>query len=51
MSIVDLATANSYYRATIPVLYTVDLEATFWNMNFSVWAVWAAQAVSEKKWI
>ena len=35
----------------IPVLYTVGLQATFWNMNSSVWAVWAAMAVRKKKWI
>ena len=37
--------------AVIPVLYTVVLYATFWNMNSSVWAVWAAQAIRGKKWI
>ena len=26
-----------------PVLYTVGLQTTFWNMNYSVWAVQAAQ--------
>ena len=33
----------------IPVLYTVGLQATFWSMNSSAWAVWAAQAVRKKK--
>ena len=27
-----------------PILYTVGLKATCWNMNSSVCAVWAAQA-------
>ena len=27
----------------VPVLCTVGLSATFWNMNFSVWSVLAAQ--------
>ena len=34
-----------------PALYTVGLQATFWNMNSSVWAIWAAQGSKEKKWI
>ena len=34
--------------ATAPVLYTVGLEATFWNMNSSVWAGWAAQGSKKK---
>jgi hypothetical protein len=25
-----------------PQFYTVGLKTTFWSMNFSVWAVWAA---------
>ena len=32
-------------------LYTVGLKATFWNMNSSFWAVWAALGSKEKKWI
>jgi hypothetical protein len=32
-----------------PVLYTVGLKTTFWNMNSFVWAVWAAQGSKEKK--
>ena len=31
-----------------PVLDTVVLYATFWSMNSSVWAVWAAQAARKK---
>ena len=34
-----------------PVLYAVGLQATFWNMNSSVWAILAVLAVREKKWI
>ena len=41
----------SYFLALVPVLYTVGLWATFWNMNSSVWAEWAAQGSKEKKWI
>ena len=32
-----------------PVLYTVGLKAKFWNMNYSVWAVWASHISKEKK--
>ena len=31
-----------HYLIFTPVLYTVGLKATFWNMNCSVWAVLAA---------
>ena len=34
-----------------PVLYPVGQKATFWNMNSSVWAVWAVGAVRKKEWI
>ena len=37
---------------SFPILYTVGPQATFWNMNSSVWAVWvvwAAQGSKEKK--
>jgi len=27
----------------VPVLYTIGLWATFWNINSSVWVAWAAQ--------
>ena len=30
--------------ANIPLLYNVGLQATFKNMNFTVWAVWEARA-------
>ena len=36
-------------RGKPPVLYTVGLQATIWNMNSSVWAIWAAQGSKEKK--
>ena len=38
------------YPSSIPAIskYTVGLQATFWNMNSSVWAIWAAQAVRKK---
>ena len=42
---------NSTTKVTLPDLCTVDLVAAFWNMNSSVWAIWAAQAVRKKKWI
>ena len=32
----------------IPVLYKVGQQAKIWNMNSSVWTVWAAQAVRKK---
>ena len=32
-----------------PVLHTVGLLATFWNMNSSVWAIWAVLPVRGKK--
>ena len=31
------------------VLYTVGPYAIFWNMNFSVWAIWAAQASNKQE--
>ena len=34
--------------ADIPVLHTVTLKATIWNMNSSLWAIWAAQGSEEK---
>ena len=52
-----LGTLLYYYISSRPkyaaasVLYTVGLQATFWNMNSSVWAIWAMLAVREKKWI
>jgi hypothetical protein len=35
--------------ARTPVLQTVGLYVTFWNMNSSVWAIWAALGSKEKK--
>ena len=32
-----------------PVLYTVGQYATIWNMDSSIWAIWAAQGSKEKK--
>ena len=32
-----------------PVLYTVGQQTKFWNMNSSVWTVWAVRAVRKKK--
>ena len=29
-------------------LHTVGLKATFWNMNSSVWVIWAELAVRKK---
>ena len=37
-----------YYWGIDPVLYTVGLQATFCNMNSSVWAIWAVLAVRKK---
>ena len=37
-----------FYIIKYPVLYTVGQQATFWNMNSSIWAVWAVRAVREK---
>ena len=45
----DVAEIDGLVEA--PVLYTVGQQATFWNMNSSVWAIWAVLAVREKKWI
>ena len=42
---------NSFRVVVGPVLYTIGLLATFWNMNSSAWAIWAAQAVRKKEWI
>ena len=36
---------SKFEDTTIPVLYTVSQQATFWNINSSVWAV---RAVREK---
>ena len=44
----EMARPCLYRTILTPVLYTVGLQATFWNMNSSVWA---AQAVRGKKWI
>ena len=30
-------------------IYVVGLKAIFWNMNSSVWAIWAAQGSKVKK--
>ena len=46
-SFLEKAGAN----VTIPVLYTVSQQVTFWIRNYSVWAVWAVRAVRKKKWI
>ena len=32
----------------IPVLYKVGQQAKIWNMNSSVWTVWAALCSKEK---
>ena len=57
LRVIDSLNIKSYFFCIIqiwamvdfPVLYTVGLWAKFWNMNSSVWIVWAAQGSKEKK--
>ena len=38
-----------YAQPGFQVLYTVGLYAIFWIMNYSVWAIWAAQASNNEE--
>ena len=38
-----------YAQPGCQVLYTVGPYAIFWNMNISVWAIWAAQASNKEE--